>query len=177
MALSSKRRGQRNALLIAAAIAVASCSPPADPVANPLLNPPLSLELNETDVQAWGYRKEMRADLDADGTTEVITLASDVSMTAAGAPLWEDGHRWAAFVTDDEYVTMLYSAFVPNGFVEAAILVESSDGLRDILIHERTPSQMRALTLRYEGPGKAVSVSGAYYTIESWLPGSARLVD
>ena len=37
--------------------------------------------------------------------------------------------------------------------------------------------QVRALTIAYEGPDQARSVSAAYYQLESWLPGSATLAD
>ena len=69
------------------------------------------------------------------------------------------------------------SAFVPHGFVEAAVLQPSSAGQRELLVQERTPKQVRALTITYEGPDQARSVSAAYYQLESWLPGSATLAD
>ncbi len=71
----------------------------------------------------------------------------------------------------------MYTAFVPNGFVEAALLQASSEGRREVLVQERTPQQLRALVVAYEAPGKARSVSGAYYQVETWFPGSASLRD
>ena len=66
---------------------------------NPLLEPPVELRISEAEVLAWPYRHETSADLDGDGSTERVILAADVSMSSAGVPLWEDGHRGAAIRT------------------------------------------------------------------------------
>lgn len=70
---------------------------------------------------------------------------------------------------------MLYGAFVPNGFAEAAVLAASSEGKRRVLLQERTPGQVRALEIEYDGPGVARSRSAAYYQVEQWLPGAVAL--
>jgi hypothetical protein len=36
---------------------------------------------------------------------------------------------------------------------------------------------MRSITVSYQEPGSARSVSGAYYQIEEWMPGSARMTE
>jgi len=92
-------------------------------------------------------------------------------------PLWEDGHRWAVVVRERGSDTLVFSSFVPNGFVEAAVSQASSEGDRELFIQERTPSQVRSLVVSYQEPGSARTVSGAYYQIEQWMPGSARMIE
>ena len=125
---------------------------------------------------AFPYRREASADLDGDGTAERVVIAADVTLSEKKVPLWEDGHRWAVYTESaDGKRTLLYAAFVPNGFAEAAILAAGSDGKRRVLVQERTPSQVRALEIEYERPGIAKSRSAAHYQIEQWLPGTAAL--
>lgn len=144
---------------------------------NPLLAPPIGVRIAPAEALQWPYRHELSADLDGDGTADTVTLAADVRLSPAGQPLWEDGHRWALVVASGGDATLAYSAFVPHGFVEAAVLVPSSEGKREVLVLERTRDQLRALSVSYAGAGTATSASGAYYQIESWVPGFARLQD
>lgn len=147
------------------------------PEANPLAAPPLALEISAEEADRWQRRHEIEADLDGNGSVESVILAADVTLSDRGVPLWEDGHRWVLMAREGSELTLLYSAFVPNGFAEAAVLEPSGDGAREVLIQERTPQQVRTLTVRYEGPGRARAGSSAYYQIERWFPGSARLMD
>jgi hypothetical protein len=168
----------RPAILGLLVLLLASCGGDrALPEANPLAAPPLALEINAEDVDRWRHRQEIETDLDGNGTAESVILASDVTLSGKGVALWEDGHRWVLMVREGSELTLLYSAFVPNGFVEAAVLGPSAEGAREVLIQERTPQQIRALTVRYEGPGRATGGSSAYYQVERWFPGSARLMD
>lgn len=164
-------------LYVVLILASASCStqPAAEP--NPLMKPPLSLELTVREAGGWTHQNEIRADLDGDGGQERIALLSDVTTGDRGRPLWEDGHRWALLIDDGSGSVLAYSAFVPNGFVEAAVLTESPDGTREVLIQERTPGQLRSLVIAYDEAGTVRPVSAAHYAIEQWLPGSARLMD
>jgi hypothetical protein len=153
-------------------------APPGRQEANPLEAPPIdSARVANAEVAAaFPYRRDASADLDGDGTPERIVIAADVTLSATGAPIWEDGHRWAVYAESaDGRRTLLYAAFVPNGFAEAAVLAAGSDGRRNVLVQERTPGQVRALEVEYTGPGVAKSRSGAHYQIEQWLPGTARL--
>lgn len=157
-----------------------SCQAAPDlPEENPLSAPPVDAKLGVSagDALGWGYRRELRADLDGDGSPEQVVLASDVVMNDRGLPLWEDGHRWAVVVREDETDTLVFLAFVPNGFVEAAVMTASSEGDRDLWIQERTPAQVRDIAVSYDGPGAARTVSAAYYQVEQWMPGSARLTE
>ena len=178
----SIRRPGSHARLDHAALAillVLSCSPPNPPgprEPNPLEAPPVdtSKVRSAEEAAAWSLQHPVTADLDGDGAPERIVLASDVTVGPDGRPLWEDGHRWALVIeAADSRRTLAYAAFVPRGFVEAAILAQSSDGTRAILILERTPERHRALEIGYLGPGEARSRSAAHYQIESWLPGAA----
>lgn len=164
--------------LCATALVCGSCTERSSPPANdPLSAPPLALELSAEQALAWAYHHELSSDLDGDNSPETVVLASDVQLSARGVPLWEDGHRWALVVQEGDRATLVYSAFVPHGFVEAAILQASSERRREVLVQERTPNQLRALAISYEGPGRARSASAAYYQIESWFPESATLRD
>jgi hypothetical protein len=162
-------------------IALAACRPANPPAAaerNPLQAPPVdSARVGDVRLAAgWVYRRELSADLDGDGRAERVVLASDVEVRSDGVPLWEDGHRWALFAeTPAGERTLLYSAFVPNGFAEAAVLQPDDQRRRRVLVQERTPQQLRSLEVEYRGPGTARSSSSAYYQVESWMPGSASL--
>jgi len=153
-------------------------APPGAQETNPLEAPPVDVSrVGSAEVaDAWAYRREASADLDGDGTTERIVISADVTISEKKVPLWEDGHRWAVYAeATDGRRTMLYGAFVPNGFAEAAVLAADSEGKRRVLVQERTPSQVRALEIEYLGPGIAKSRSAAHYQIEQWLPGVASL--
>ena len=87
-------------------------------------------------------------------------LAADAEVRPDGMPLWEDGHRWALFAESAAGErTLLYGAFVPNGFAEAAVLQPDDQGRRRVLVQERTPEQVRSLDIEYRGPGEARSAS------------------
>ncbi|HVG08019.1 MAG TPA: hypothetical protein VNM67_09955 [Thermoanaerobaculia bacterium] len=156
-----------------------SCKEAPSPSDNPLLAPPVNAALNVSARQAlgWKYQRALQADLNGDGSEELVVLASDVVVNEKDIPLWEDGHRWAVVVRERESDTLVFSSFVPNGFVEAAISTASSEGGRELFIQERTPSQVRSIVVSYQEPGSARTVSGAYYQIEQWIPGSARLTE
>lgn len=160
-------------------ILLAACHPANPPVEahNPLHAPPVdSVRVPLREAQGWAYRRETRADLDGDGRPERLVITCDVVVRPDGMPLWEDGHRWALFAESAAGErTMLYSAFVPNGFAEAAVLRADDRGRRNLLVQERTPQQVRALEVEYRGADDARSVSSAYYHVESWMPGAAAL--
>ena len=147
------------------------------PEPNPLAAPPIdSTKVSSADeATSWNYRKELLTDLDGDRQEDQLILAADVELRPDGAPLWEDAHRWAVYVESAGRRTLLYAGLVPNGFVEAAALARSDAGHRLVLIQERTPSQLRSLEVDYVRPGEAHLSSAAYYQIDTWLPGSARL--
>jgi hypothetical protein len=162
------------ALLILFCLSCKEAPPPAD---NPLLAPPVNAALNVSARQAlgWNYQRALQADLNGDGSEEQVVLAADVVVNERDLPLWEDGHRWAVVVRERGSDTLVFSSFVPNGFVEAAVSGASSEGTRELFIQERTPSQVRSLVVSYQEPGSARTVSGAYYQIEQWMPGSAQM--
>lgn len=152
----------------------------ADPPAaerNPLDAPPVdSARVAIGDVDGWTYRREVSTDLDGDGQPERLVVTADVEVRPDGTPLWEDGHRWALFAENAAGArTVLYAAFVPNGFAEAAVLQPDVQGRRRVLVQERTPRQLRSLEIEYRGPGDARSSSSAYYPVESWMPGGASM--
>jgi hypothetical protein len=165
--------------LAIAIAALASCTRAADPPPSPLQELPVNAALNITPQKAlgWGYRREIRTDLTGDGSEERVVLAAGVEIDDRGVPLWEDGHQWAVIVQERGADTLLYAAFVPNGFVEAAVLTPDTEGRRELLIQERTPTQVRALVVSYQKAGEGRSVSAAHYQIDQWLPGSARLME
>lgn len=158
-------------------LAGAACSRDPSRSNTPMDALPIDAKVKVTPAEAltWGYHNEIEADLDGDGSAETVVLAADVSVSSRGVPLWEDGHRWALVVEDDQRETLLYAAFVPNGFAEAAIMQKGSDGKRQVLVQQRTPGDLRAFEIAYDGPAKARSSSAAYYSIERWLPGAAAL--
>lgn len=165
-------------LALAALLFGCGGSPSLEPEINPLEALPVdsSRVASAAEVAEWEYQRRSRADLDGDGMAEAVVIAADVLLSASGVPLWEDGHRWAVYVQSSEGAsTLLYAAFVPNGFAEASILVADSRGRRHVLVQERTPQQIRALEVEYSGPGAAKSISGAYYQIHEWLPGTPAL--
>ncbi|HET9251307.1 MAG TPA: hypothetical protein VFP58_04250 [Candidatus Eisenbacteria bacterium] len=161
--------------LLAASLAGSCARAPEPREPNPLEAPPVdSSRVSSPDEPlSWGYRRELGVDLDGDDRQERLVVASDVTLGPDGRPLWEDGHRWAVLVDAPQGRTLLYAAFVPNGFVEAAALAADDAGARRVLVQERTPSQLRALEVEYEGPGAAKLRSGAYYQLGTWIEGSA----
>ena len=170
---ASGRRLARGLVLLVVVGAAASCRPAGEPPEdNPLAAPPVDTARagSADDVAKWPLRTGLEADLDGDGTAESILLASDVTLAPDGTPRWEDGHRWAVVVEDDGRRTLLYSAFVPHGHVEAAIGVESADGTRSVIVHERSPQRAVSYTVAYEAPLRARLVSAGYDHVERWLP-------
>jgi hypothetical protein len=164
-------------LLTAALLGGCVRSPEPRREVNPLLAPPVdsSRVRSPQEPSTWPYRRALSADLDGDRREERLVIACDVTLGADGKPLWEDGHRWSVYVEAPEGRTLLYAAFVPNGFVEAAALAPDDSGKRRVLVQERTPSQLRSLEIAYEGPGAASSSSGAHYQLGTWLEGSAAM--
>ena len=163
------------ALLATLALGACARAPDTRREPNPLEAPPIdSTRVRSADEPStWGYRRALDADLDGDRREEQLVIASDVVLGAGGTPLWEDGHRWAVYVEAPVGRTLLYAAFVPNGFVEAAALAPSDTRVRRVLVQERTPAMLRALEVEYEGPGAAKLRSGAHYPLGTWIEGSA----
>ena len=126
----------------------------------------------------WAYTRGISADLDGDGLTERVVVVAEVSLNEAGFPLWEDGHRWGVYAeaaTGER--TVMYAGFVPNGFVEAAVLQADSLGAASVLVLERSPGRLRTFEVRYSGAGTAAGVSSNEYQIGAWIPGSASLAN
>jgi hypothetical protein len=145
-------------------------------LAPPRAVPPLELALTAAEALAWPYHQELDSDLDGDAAMETVIISCDVTLDDTGRPLWEDGHGWALMVRDATDHTLVYSAFVPHGFVEAAVLAPVAQGTREILVQERTPDRLRSMAIGYTGPGQPPTAAAiAHYEIESWLPRSATL--
>ena len=164
-------RGRATALTLA--LLLSGCrSVPEARAPNPLEAAPVDTTRvrNAAEAAAWPHRTALAADLDGDGRGESVVLAADVTLGDDGTPLWEDGHRWAVYVEAPAGGTLLYAAFVPQGHVEAAVTLESSDGRRNVHVDERTPSQARGLVIAYDGPGRARLVSAAHVQVERWFP-------
>lgn len=84
----------------------AACNPP--PEKTPADIPPIDHErVSLGDAVGWPLRRSLRADLDGDGEAERLVVASDVTVDSSGAPMWEDGHRWAAYVVDAPEAALL----------------------------------------------------------------------
>lgn len=127
------------------------------------------------EVASWDYRQSTAADLNGDGQAERVIIAADAVLGSRGQPLWEDGHRWAVYAESPAGErTLLYGAFVPNGFAQAAVVASDSEERLRILVQERTPGRIRALEVEYDAPGMARLASDVRYEIEEWLPGAAR---
>ena len=136
----------------------------------------VKIELTAGQALAWPYQQKLEADLDGDGAPESVILMADAEVMR-GQPLWEDGHRWAIVVRDGSEETLAYAAFVPRGFVEAAVGQRQSDRTREIIVVERSPDHLTAITIAYRGAGQTEASSASYYQLESWLPRSARIPD
>lgn len=160
------------ALLFGAVLACEASPEPIEKVPPPPPPPPIdTMGVTSVDTAAaWGYRHVAEADVDGDGTEERLVLTADVALSRRADPLWEDGHRWAAFVEEPSGErTLVYAAFVPNGFVQAAVLIPDPDGRRPILLQERTPGRVRTLAVDYRGPGAAFARSVLEYNVDEWL--------
>jgi hypothetical protein len=155
------------------ALALIGCAErPEQQVANPLEAPPVDTSKVRSALVAagWQHRQAVDIDLDGDTVAERLVLASDVTLRPDGTPLWEDGHRWAAYVeTPTGERTMLYSAFVPHGFAEVGVLAADDRGRRRVLVQERSPNQLRTFDVEYEGVGKARGQASAHWALEAWL--------
>ena len=156
----------RGRTLIAAGVALGACRgsppPPADSardsasVATPLASP---ITLVDTAVpQAavgdprWEFQQSASADLNGDGTAERVVLLANVELVR-GRPAWDDGQRWQLYVeAADGTRTRLYARFVQLGHVEAFLGPASADGVRPVVIIERTPQRLAVYETRYRGP-------------------------
>lgn len=126
------------------------------------------------DALQWRHRRTLESDLNGDGRVERIVLTADVTTNDAGVPLWEDGHRWALFVEEEDRRTLVYGAFVPNGEAEAAVLArDPSDNRRHLFVRERTPQRVRSIVVAYDGPESLRTVATTQFHIEQWLPALA----
>jgi hypothetical protein len=156
-------------------LSIGACAPraetplPAGAPAGPLAVD-TSVVRSAADVSGWRWRRTDTTDLDADGDADTLVLAADVTVSPAGEPLWEDGHRWALVVEDATERTLLYAAFVPMGHVEVAVMSPDAGGQRRVLVLERSPQRLRALAIEYSGDGER-DVAGSDFAVERWVPG------
>src|SRR5687768_11477337 len=79
-----------------------SPSPPLSDEENPLTAPPVDRTISTEAIATWTVRESLEADLDGDGERERVVLSADVTTSTRGAVLWEDGHRWAAFIEEPD---------------------------------------------------------------------------
>ena len=144
--------------------AVAPDPPPIDSARVPL-----------AEALAWPVQRGQMADLDGDGVEERLVVASDVLAGPDGAPAWEDGHRWAAWVVEpeasgDSVRTQLYGAFVPTGRADVFVTAPSVDESPSVLVLERGGTRVATHEVRYHGPADARSVSAAEYPVLPRVP-------
>lgn len=119
---------------------------------------------------AWTYRRSAVADLDGDAVPERLVVASDVFVTDDGEPLWDDIHRWAVYVEEDDAGrTLVYSAFAPPGGVSVAVGAPGESGQRRIIVVEQGPRRGRLLTAAYAGMGRVGLVDAAGEELEFWV--------
>ena len=119
---------------------------------------------------AWSYRRMAVADLDGDAVPERLVVASDVFVTGDGEPLWDDVHRWAVYVEEDDGArTLVYSAFAPPGGVSVAVAAPAESGQRRIVVVEQGPRRGRLLTAAYGGVGRAGLVEVVGEDLEFWV--------
>jgi hypothetical protein len=101
----------------------------------------------------WRYQQQVVADIDGDDDEETVVLISDVTLDAAGRPLWEDGHRWQVYVREtDGRVTRLYARFLPHGSLIADLTTPPAGSTLGIVLVERTPGHIGVYEFRYRGP-------------------------
>lgn len=118
----------------------------------------------------WGYRRTAVADLDGDAVPERLVVASDVFVTDDGEPLWDDIHRWAVYVEEDDAArTLVYSAFAPPGGVSVAVAAPAESGRRRIVVVEQSPRRGRLLLAAYTGVGSVDLVAAAGEDLEVWV--------
>ena len=160
-------------------LAVAACTPP--PENRPADAPPIDHErVSLGDAVGWPLQRSLRADLDGDGADERLVVASDVAVDAAGAPMWEDGHRWAVFVVDtpdiesemgaDSSRTLLYGAFLPMGRAEVAVTEPSVGEPPRVFVLSRSVARVTAEDVAYDGPGRARGLGSATFSPTTWVP-------
>lgn len=130
---------------------------------------PIDVEIDDATLDNWQYAHAVEADLDGDGAVERVVIVAGVETLEQGTPLWEDGHQWAVFVDSLQARTLVYTAFVPHGRVSAAVL-EPVDGRRSLLVLERSPYRLRALTIDYAGPAAASLAAAMTHDVATWLP-------
>ncbi len=119
---------------------------------------------------AWAYRRTAVADLDGDAVPERLVVASDVFVTDDGEPLWDDTHRWAVYVEEDDAArTLVYSAFAPPGGVSVAVAAPVESGQRRIVVVEQSPRRGRLLLAAYAGVGRVDLVAAAGGELEVWV--------
>ena len=104
-------------------------------------------------------------------------VASDVAVDAAGAPMWEDGHRWAAYVVDqpgagsaDSSRTLLYGAFLPMGHAEVAVTEPSAGEPPGVFVLSRSTARVTAQDVAYYGAGEARGLGSATFSPLAWVP-------
>jgi hypothetical protein len=119
---------------------------------------------------AWSYRRVAVADLDADAVPERLVVASDVFVTDDGEPLWDELHRWAVYVEEDDGArTLVYSAFAPPGGVSVAVAAPADSGRRRIVVIEQGPRRGRLLLAAYDGVGRVRLVDAAGEELDVWV--------
>ena len=163
----------RHALL--AALALAACASP--PENTPADAPPIDHErVSLGDAVGWPLQRSLMADLDGDGADERLVVASDVAVDAQGEPMWEDGHRWAAYVVDagagaaDSSRTLLYGAFLPMGHAEVAVTEPSVGEPPRVFVLSRSTGRVTGQDVAYDGPGEARGLGGATFSPLTWVP-------
>ena len=164
----------RHALL--AALALTGCASP--PESTPADAPPIDHgRVSLADAVGWPLQRSVRADLDGDGADERLVVASDVAVDASGMPMWEDGHRWAAYVVDapegeaaDSSRTLLYGAFLPMGRAEVAVTEPSAGEPPRVFVLSRSVGRVTAQDVAYDGPGEARGLGSATFSPLTWVP-------
>jgi len=127
---------------------------------------------------AWSYRRAAVADLDADAVPERLVVASDVFVTDDGEPLWDELHRWAVYVEEDDGArTLVYSAFAPPGGVSVAVAAPAESGRRSIVVIEQGPRRGRLLLATYGGVGRVRLVDAAGEELDVWVERVAEEAD
>lgn len=126
--------------------------------------------LSADTAAAWSYRRMAVTDLDGDAVPERLVVASDVFVTGDGEPLWDDVHRWAVYVEEDDGArTLVYSAFAPPGGVSVAVAAPAESGQRRIVVVEQGPRRARLLTTVYAGFGRVDLVAAVGEELEGWV--------
>lgn len=159
------------AVACAGLLAVSGCARHSQ--AAPIVELPIdTARVTLAEAVTWPVQRSLSADLDGDGAAERLSVASDVGAGPDGEPRWEDGHRWATWVTapGDSARTLLYGAFVPNGRVDVSVEVQPETGGPGVVFLERGPTRIRVATVRYDGPGRARLQSDLYAHLSQTVP-------